>query len=278
MVRLQKEGELEYLEVSNASALAKIALQGAHLFAFEAKEKAPLIWTSETSYFKIGKAIRGGIPICWPWFGTHTSDVSLPNHGFARTALWEHLRSDEIDCDTTRVVLALKSTPKSLEMWPYHFELELEITVSQSLGLALRTKNCDTKSFEITEALHTYFKVSNIEDVQINGLEAKHFYDKCNESHNNVQTEPLRFTQELDRVYYDVTTPLHVMENEKRINIKSKGAKSVVVWNPWRERAEQMSDLSDYKTMVCVESANVLENSCALAPQEMHTIKVHYTY
>ncbi|RLA58501.1 MAG: D-hexose-6-phosphate mutarotase, partial [Epsilonproteobacteria bacterium] len=137
MQTLKTKNELEYIEVSNKLSSIKIALQGAHIFDFRVKGKEPLLFLSDTSHFKVGKAIRGGVPICWPWFGAHSSDSSLPNHGFARISIWTHVKTEEIDKNKTKIILELKSSEETLKLWPYLFELQLEILMSDKLEIAL---------------------------------------------------------------------------------------------------------------------------------------------
>ena len=155
----------QYIEISNASVRAKIALQGAHLFHYEPVAELPLLWLSKASFFETGKAIRGGVPVCWPWFGKHPANSKLPQHGFARISLWEMLEAKEIDEHTTELIFKLQPSAESLQLWPHKFELLLAITVGQTLTLVLTTRNCDTRAFEVTAALHSYFAVENIEKV-----------------------------------------------------------------------------------------------------------------
>ncbi|RLA71677.1 MAG: D-hexose-6-phosphate mutarotase, partial [Epsilonproteobacteria bacterium] len=155
---------MKYIEIKNSLASAKIALQGAHIFHYARKSEEPILWLSERSDFENGKAIRGGVPICWPSFGTNNPD--LPQHGFARTSLFKHIETKEIDKDTTQVTLRLRHSNETLKLWAYKFELELKVTVSDSLTMELTTTNLDTKAFKITQALHSYFSVSNISDIK----------------------------------------------------------------------------------------------------------------
>jgi glucose-6-phosphate 1-epimerase len=160
-----------YLEISNSRAWARIALQGAHLFHYERPGKEPLLWLSRASLFAEGRAIRGGVPVCWPWFGRHPDNPDLPQHGFARTSLWRLVEVDESDPDLSVVTLELQDCAQTLELWPHHFILRLRIGVGRSLELALTTMNRDRESCTITSALHSYFTVSDIDNVEIRGLE-----------------------------------------------------------------------------------------------------------
>ncbi len=266
------KGSLEYLHISNNAAEAKISLQGGHLFHFQVKAQAPLLWVSESASFEKGKAIRGGIPVCWPWFGPHPTDRTLPNHGFARTSMWEHSKTEAINEDETKVILGLKSSEKSLKLWPYRFELTLEICIARELKVSLVTKNLDSEAFTITDALHTYLAIEDINTVYIDGLDNKRYYDKTDESFDNRQEGRLHFTQETDRIYQGITSTLDVHDHDRTIRVRTEGSETVVVWNPGETLAKKMADLSDHSRMLCVESANALDDAPLIKPNETHRL------
>jgi len=269
MQALKTKNELEYIEVSNALSSIKIALQGAHIFDFRVKGKAPLLFLSDTSHFKVGKAIRGGIPICWPWFGAHTSDSSLPNHGFARTSLWIHVKTEEVDKNHTKIILALKNSKETLKLWPYLFELQLEILISDRLELTLMTKNRGTEPFVITQALHTYLLIKDISSVCIEGLDQTKYYDKLTDTYNNLQKGKVCFSSEVDRVYEEVVNPLSIED----IEVQTIGSNTVVVWNPGLHFKNNFSDLSEYRTMLCIESANTLHDEVTVEAEGSYFLK-----
>jgi len=266
------KGSLGYLHISNKAAEAKITLQGAHIFHFQPKGQAPLLWVSESASFEKGKAIRGGIPVCWPWFGPHPTDTTLPNHGFARTSLWKHIKTEEVNDKETKVILGLNSSSESLQLWPYHFELILEVSIGAELRVTLISKNMDTKAFTITDALHTYLAVDDISTVYVDGLDQKDYYDKTEDSFNNIQEGRLFFSQETDRIYQRITSTLSVHDQNRCIRVQTEGSQTVVIWNPGEALAKTMPDLSDYKTMLCVESANALNDAPLIKPNESHRI------
>ena len=263
---------IECIEVNNASASAKIAFQGAHIFHYARKNEKPILWLSEISDFKEGKAIRGGVPICWPSFGMNNPD--LPQHGFARTALFKHVDTKEIDSDTTEVTLKLNNSKETLKLWPYKFELELKITVSESLIMELTTTNLDREAFKITQALHSYFSVSHISETKVKGLGKKAYFnalsgEKC------IQDGDITFEEEVDRVYQEIEDELLLLDKNRTISIKNEGSSSVVVWNPWVEKCKRMSGMSDeaYKEFVCIESSNAFEDFKILEANQKHTLK-----
>jgi len=263
---------MEIIEINNASASAKIALQGAHIFHYQRKNEEPIIWLSDTSDFEDGKAIRGGVPICWPSFGMN--NPQLPQHGFARTAKFLHVETLEIDKHTTEVTLKLTHSKETLALWAYKFELELKVTISSSLTMELTTTNFDTKSFKITQALHSYFSISDILHVEINGLDKKPYLDALTDK-QCVQNGAISFNQEVDRVYQEVGTEVVLKDKSRTINIKNEGSSSAVVWNPWIDKGSRMSGMRDdaYKEFVCIESANAFEDFVILEPSEKHTLK-----
>lgn len=270
----QLDNGYKYLEIQNDCAEAKIALQGAHLFHYKVKNKAKLLWLSEKACFEEGKAIRGGIPICFPWFGKNKENATLPQHGFARTALWKVILEKELDESTTHIRLQLKPNVDTLEQWPYLFDLYLDVSIGEELSIALSVTNTDSKSFEISTALHTYFQVSDINTVHIRGLDASRYYnaldDRCYKQQGDISIE-----EEVDRVYLDPSDTIILVDRESEINIKQEGSNSLVVWNPWIEKSEQMADMSakGYRSMICLETSNAREDSKILKPNESHVLK-----
>ena len=262
-----------YVEVSNKIASAKIALQGAHIFEYKCDGNKEILWLSPTSYFQEGKAIRGGIPICWPRFGV--LDKEMPAHGFTRTAIFELICIKEIDETSTEVILRLKDTKESRSIWDYKFELDIVFTVSDTLNVKMITKNLDDKEFKITQALHTYFGVSHIDDVCINGLQEKLYIDTLIDK-EVVQKDSLKINAECDRVYFDVDKELNLADKDKRISINAVGSASAVVWNPWIEKGSNMAGMKAdaYKEFVCIETANAFNDFRVIKEGESHTLGV----
>ncbi len=273
MIEIKKlDNGFEYVEVINNAASAKIALQGAHIFHYKRKDEDEILWLSEESDFTKGKAIRGGVPICWPSFGMNNPELS--QHGFARTAIWKLVGYKDIDDNTTGVIFELTHSKKSLRLWDYKFKLTLLVMVSDTLSMELTTTNTDNKNFKITQALHSYFSVSNIDDVKIDGLDKKPYLDALTDEFLT-QDGTIEFNQEVDRVYQEVNSEIILNDKHRTINIKNDGSSSVVIWNPWIEKCEKMSAMSDeaYKEFVCIESANAYEDYKIIEPNGSHTLK-----
>jgi len=274
MYKLKKlPNGFEYIEIKNSSASAKIALNGAHIFHYQQTTKEPLLWLSEISDFENEKSIRGGIPICWPWFGMNKNE-NLPQHGFARMSLFELTNISELAPNNTQVSFILKDTQESRKLWPYSFILEYTLTVSDKLSLELKTTNKDSKDFKITQALHSYFKISDILDVAIIGLDKKPYLDALTMK-DGIQDGKISFDTEVDRIYKEVDSKINLIDKDKIISIENKGSSSTVVWNPWIDKCLRMSAMKGdaYKRFVCIESANALDDFKIIKPNQTHTLK-----
>ena len=264
---------LDFVEVKNNKAFAKIALNGGHIFHYERVGQEPLLWLSETSDFEDGKSIRGGIPICWPWFGK--PEGKTLQHGFARTSKWTHESTTEVDADTTVVILKLNHSEETLKLFPYKFELALHVEVGESLKVELKTTNLDTKAFEITQALHTYFSVSHIDDIEISGLENKPYLDALTWK-KEVQNGVITFNQEVDRVYQGIDKVIVLKDKTRTLHVDGSGSASAVIWNPWIDKCARMSAMKKdaYKEFVCIETANAFDDKRTIFPNQSHILKV----
>ncbi|MBT4836384.1 MAG: D-hexose-6-phosphate mutarotase [Methylococcales bacterium] len=277
----EKDDGLIIVNVSTDLATAELCLQGGHLLRWQPTHtKKPVIWLSDEAKFLQGKSIRGGIPVCWPWFGDHHEKNNFPAHGFARTTPWECLDAKMIDDGQIMVELGLVMTDKLNQYWPYHSRLSMTIMMGKTLKIALKTENRDDKSFVISEALHTYFAVSEIKNIHIDGMDGCDFYNKVIDD-NETQLDDIRFTGETDRVYqqHRVDCVINDVDFNRQIKIKKSSSQSTVVWNPWNNKAEKMGDLGEqgWQKMVCVESANAMSDAITIEPGESHIMAVEYS-
>ena len=279
MHELTAENGLDILDISNEAASAKIALQGAHLFEYTRRNENPLLWISPTARFEKNRAIRGGIPVCWPWFGKDTRYPDGPQHGFARTALWTLTDIGEPDASTTVATLSLDHTDVEQSWFPYRFRVTLRIVIGKTLEISLQTENLDERPFTLTEALHTYFAVGDIASVQILGLQNTVYADALDAFAHKSSAGAITITQETDRVYLDTNHTVIIRDDALRrsVTVGKSGSRSTVVWNPWIDKAKRMEDFADdsYKTMVCIETANALRNGVTVAPGTSHTLIQH---
>lgn len=276
----EKPNGFVIVEVNNAHASATIAMQGAHLMTFQPKDQEALIWMSPEAKLAQGKSIRGGVPVCWPWFGPHESQAKFPAHGFARTVPWRLNQVHALPDGSTRLEFELMQSPTTRTQWPYPCSVRTIITIGKSLQHELITTNNGTAPMVIGEALHTYFQVGDVRKVTVNGLQGGDYLDKVNGFQRFTQQGPVNFNGEVDRIYLDAPAVTEIRDPamKRRIVIRSKGSRSTVVWNPWTEKAAQMGDLGPdgYLHMLCVETANAAEDTVNLAPGAQHRLVAQY--
>lgn len=269
-------------EINNRQASASLCLQGAHLMTWKPRNQSvPVIWLSRDAKLAAGKSIRGGAPVCWPWFGAHESNSTFPGHGYARTVPWQVVESGTDIGGATRLTLRLINSEKTRAQWPHSCTLELTIIVGATLRMEMTTTNNGTNDFVVGEALHTYFQISDIGAVQVTGLENCDYWDKVGGSVLKKQDGAIQFTSETDRVYIN-TAATCVIEDKKlnrRIHIAKSGGNATVVWTPWTEKANKMGDMGQpdgWREMLCVESANAIENVVKVKAGARHTLIVEY--
>lgn len=280
---VRDEAGLDYIEIDNDYATAKIALQGAHIMAWQPKsQKNPVLWLSNNARYVLGRSIRGGIPICWPWFGAHPTDGTLCPHGFARVMPWQLIDAETVKNGATRLVLQMLEPAESKRQLSYPYLLTITITVGDTLRIDLATTNKADHPFMVGEALHTYFQVSDVAAIHIHGLEDALYADKVFNYERRVETTDVRFNSEFDRVYLNTNADcvIHDPGLNRQIRIAKSGSQSTVIWNPWQEKAQQMADMGGadgWRSMICVETANALENSVVISPNRTHTMSVEYS-
>lgn len=261
------------LIVENSAGTAKVALHGAHLFEWKPTGADAVIYTSPDAIYKEGKAIRGGIPICWPWFNAHPTDSSKPSHGIGRNRFWELSGLQESDTETI-LTLSLVSDDVTKKLWPYDFRAEVSIHIGQTLKVELTTVNTDRQPLQIGGALHSYFCVNRISDTSISGLDSTSYLDTVGEETVRTQNGEITFSGEVDRIYTDHSGDIFIKDKVRTLKISRSGSRSAVIWNPWIEKAKGLGDLPDnaYHDFVCVEAANAREDVYLLKPGESHTL------
>ena len=275
-------GDLVVMEVANVHGHATIALQGGHVMSWRPKsELEPVVWLSRFAKFAPGKSIRGGVPVCWPWFGPHATDPKLPAHGFARAVPWEVAATRELAGGATEVTLVLAESDQTRALWPHRMRLSIAVTVGPRLKVALTTENMGHEDVVIGEALHTYFQIGDIADIRIRGLEGCDYQDKVGGgSVRRHQDGPVVFAAETDRIYLNTEAECIIedVRLKRRIHVAKSGSRSTVVWNPWTEKADKMGDFGPdgWRGMVCVESANAAENVVTIRAGSRHTLAVEY--
>jgi glucose-6-phosphate 1-epimerase len=264
--------------ITTAEADADVYLQGGHVAHWAPKGQKPVLFVSSRSEFAAGKAIRGGIPVIFPWFGPRGGGMPGPSHGFARTALWQLHSAQETG---GQIELVFVIEPKDLaDSFGYaDLSLQLRVVIGAELQMELRVRNQSEKPLKYEEALHSYFAVGDIGQVSISRLEGTTYIDKTDGmKRKQAGNEALRPTRETDQIHVN-TTATCVVEDalwQRVIEIEKSGSESTVVWNPWAEKTKGLKDMApeEWREMVCVESANAADNTVTVAPGREHLMRV----
>jgi glucose-6-phosphate 1-epimerase len=255
-------GGLVRAAISNTNATGEVYLHGGHITAFTPTEQELLLFVSSKSYFEDGLAIKGGVPICFPWF----ADAREPMHGPVRTRSWD-VTNTMADGQNTTIELATSLNP---------YVLTLRVGFGAALTMELAVTNSGDEPVTFEEALHTYLHVKDVRKISLSGLKGTKYYSKVRKVDCTDECESIRFAGKTDRVYHD-TQATCVLDDpgfSRRITVSKENSNSTVIWNPWMEMAAQMKDLEDneWKRMLCIETANVEPASVALAPGQTHQI------
>ncbi len=262
-VTIVEKDNVKIVRVIHDKATAGIALFGAHVLSYTPAGKEDLIWMSSNTPFNGKAALRGGIPICWPWFGK----IAEPGHGFARINEWKLAEHRENE-DGVIVVLELEESAETLSIWPYKFKTRLYVEIGDALKVSLEVNNTDEKAWNFSGALHTYLNVGDIAQISTTGMGLE-YIDKLQDSKICQGEETLVLTDTIDRVYTAPEAKITVTDPvlKRALVIENSGHNSAVLWNPWSQGATAMGDMPDdgYKTMFCVEST--LHSPCISAGQ-----------
>ena len=268
--------------ITAPACAADLYLQGAHLATWQPIGEPPALFLSEKSFFAPGKAIRGGIPVIFPWFGARSASPGHPRtdgpaHGFARTQPWQ-LDFAAVAGEELHLSLSLAPTEVSRSLGFDHFRVAYQLTLGRQLRLRLSVVNDGPESLFFEEALHTYLHVGDVEQVRVHGLGHTQFLDKTDNLARKTQTEDiLQLTGETDRPYLNTTGPVTVDDPalHRRLTVTKSNSHTTVVWNPWAAQTAKLADMDGdgWRTMLCIESANAAENAITLAPREAHVME-----
>lgn len=275
-------GGFPMLQIETGAARATISLYAGQVLAYRpAGQAEDLLFLSEKAYYAAGKAIKGGIPVCWPWFGPDPEGQGRPAHGFVRNRPWNLLATEARPDGSIQVRLGLSDTEETRTIWPHAFELEIEIVVGATLETALVTRNRGEAPFVLSQALHTYFRVGEIDRVRVLGLEGTTYIDKMDGGLEKPQAGAVLIDREVDRIYTGVAGHLTIEDSGlgRRIGIDTAGSASAVVWNPWAATAAAMADLDDedYRSLLCVETTNAGPDLIEVAPGGEHRMSATYS-
>ncbi len=265
------------INVTTPQANGRLFLHGAQVTHWQPAGYEPVIFLSEKSAFIPGKAIRGGVPVIFPWFGARAGEPSAPQHGFARTQAWVLVSVDhEVDLGVS-IVLRLADSMETKAIWPHSFTAEYRVTFGRILHMMLKVENRAATAVSFEEALHTYLAVADVRNASVHGLEGATYLDKVQGgARKTLDQTPLRFTGETDRVFLHTTAPVHLDDpgRHRRITVEKAGSASTVVWNPWAEKARWISDFGDdeWPHMVCLETGNAADDAVTVEPGAVHTL------
>jgi glucose-6-phosphate 1-epimerase len=270
--------------ITTPACNAELYLQGAHLTRWQPTGHEPVLFLSERSLYAPGKAIRGGIPIIWPWFGSRTPTPESqrtdgPSHGFARTADW-NLAFAALSGDDLILTLALGPSETSRALGFENFQLAYQLTLGNELRLQLTVTNLADTHLHFEEAFHTYFSVGDALQISLIGLSDTEYLDKTDNFARKRQiVTPLTLSSETDRPYLNTLTPINLIDPvfHRRITVDKSNSRTTVIWNPWSELSAKLSDMTptNWQAMTCIETANAADNTITLAPKEAHSMQAH---
>lgn len=269
LLERQLSPQLTCLEIENAHATARISLLGGQLLSFMPKHDGrERLFISGKAVMDGSKPVRGGVPVCWPWFGAHKANPAYPAHGFVRTRVWNFVRHED-HADYTCVVLEAPDTTHP--GFDGSASVTLEVLIGRELTLKLHTRNTGTTSCRLTMALHTYFNVHDVRDCTLEGLYGT-YSDKTRDWALLPTPQPYRFTEETDRIHLLAAPELRIIEPACATTVRSTGHDSIVVWNPWSSGVVNFADMGSdgWQKMLCVETA--VTQGLELAPGQGHTL------
>lgn len=281
----EQHGELNCWRISSNHAELLIAQQGAQILSYQCVGQPPLLWLSDQAIFRQGKSVRAGVPVCWPWFGNLQRNPQAvqamyhgeppPAHGLARTRDWQLLGIEEAG-DGLRIEFELPEAQGNLADWPHDVELKLLVELGVDLKLSLTSRNMGNTPVILSQALHSYFAVSDVRQVRVEGVEGLGYIETLADWQQRQQHGALAFAGETDRIYLATPPQLSIVDPHwnRRITLTSSGSRSAVIWNPWTERAKELPDMADdgWQRMLCIETANVWDDLVELKPGATHSL------
>jgi glucose-6-phosphate 1-epimerase len=269
----EANGGMPRVRITSALGEGEVYLHGAHVTSWKPAGNDEVLFVSTKSRWQEGQAIRGGIPICFPWFRAKGDDRQAPAHGFARTKTWQ---IESIVQNEGRVSLSMftESDEQTRRWWPGEFRLTHRVTFGPELQLELICRNTGTRSLRFEEALHTYNRVADVGQVRLQGLDTVRFLDNTDSNKEKAQTGEVAITSQTDSAYMNTGSAVDLLDPgmRRRIRLHKENSLTTVVWNPWRESAVGLRDLGDgeWKQFLCVEASNILASTVGLDPGQEH--------
>lgn len=273
---VEGNGGLPKVRITSPEVVGEMYLYGAHVTSWKPVGGEEVLFLSSQSRWKDGHAIRGGVPVCFPWFGDKADDPKAPAHGFVRTKAWQLESIAQVGAAVT-VSMFTESNEDTKRWWPAEFRMVHRATFGSELSLELVVTNTGTTSLRFEEALHAYHRVGNIADVRLRGLDTVHYLDKTDSNRKKIQHGEIVIVSETDRVYLNTRDTIELEDPVlyRRIRVTKENSLTTVVWNPWVQKAHSLADLADdeWTQMICIESSNVSDFAVDLAPGQQHKMK-----
>lgn len=265
------------LVLDRGDVFAEVYLNGAHLTAFENRKRGFSMFWMDKAPLAPGRAIRGGVPLVFPWFGPHHEHDHYPRHGFARNLTWSV--AGEFRTEQGGVGIALDAVDMDLTraIWPHAFHARVEVIVEpMAITQRLTIRNTDKAPFTYENALHSYFAVGDVRNIAVEGLDGAEYVDKVDGKKRKRQEGPLRFTGEKDSVFVGVGGACVIREaGRPAIRIEKSGSHETVAWNPWAKKGDPAATPPPF---VCVEPANCMDHTVTLAPGQSHTLEARFQF
>jgi len=273
---VEGNGGLQKVRITCPEAEGEMYLHGAHVSSWKPAGGEEALFLSSKSRWENGRAIRGGIPICFPWFGNKADDPNAPAHGFVRTKAWR-LESIVQAEDGVTVSMFTESDDDTKQWWPAEFRLVHRVTFGSALRLDLEVTNIGKTPARFEEALHTYHNVGDVLQVRLAGLDSIQYADKTDANRKKIQQGEIAIVAETDRVYLNTGDAVELKDPtlRRRTHVAKENSRTTVVWNPWVQKALSMPDFADdeWAKMLCIETSNVSEFAVDLAPGQRHEMK-----
>ena len=273
---VEGNGALPKVRITSPEIAGEMYLHGAHVTSWKPAGGEEGLFLSSQSRWEHGRAIRGGVPVCFPWFGGKADDPTAPAHGFVRTKSWQ-LESMTLSGGAVTVSMFTESDEGTKRWWPAEFRLVHRATFGRELSLELVVTNTGRTSLRFEEALHTYHRVGNVEKVRVRGLDTVHYFDKTDSNRKKMQQGEIVIASETDRVYLNTMDEIELEDPvlNRRTRVAKENSRTTVVWNPWVQKAHSLSDFADdeWMQMICLEASNVSDFAVDLAPGQQHAME-----
>jgi glucose-6-phosphate 1-epimerase len=270
-------GGLPKVVVTTPDATGEMYLHGGHVTSWRPRGHEDVLFVSSSSLWQDGRAIRGGVPVCFPWFGGKADNAKAPAHGLVRTVVWD-LDSVRRDGDAVTVAMSTASNAATKAWWPGEYRLTHRVTFGAALTMDLVIENASTEPQRFEEALHAYYSIGDVTQIRVRGLDGIEYLDKTDGNQRKQQRGEAVIASETDRVYLETTGAVELVDPVLRrtITVEKVHSGNTVLWNPWQEKARSLHDLADgeWKRMVCIEGCNAGDGAVTLAPGAQHSMRI----